>query len=213
VALRWSICRVVGSVPPALLTEPPGNLASLVRAEKLVDSARAETESGRDLTDGQPRLMGVNDGPDPLSLGPFQASRGEEQPGGKTLYAPDPLFQLVDVFHFSKLCIDPLAVQQFSPMHRVVFLDQARCLFRCEHVVFTGIPGFQERTRFALIDETPTVELDVPTFGDTAERPGPSGERASPGRPIPSLYPVTRSRGHIRFSYILNSTASAGLSC
>ena len=34
-----------------------------------------ETRGGRDLTDGQTRLMGFGDGPDPLALGLFQAFR------------------------------------------------------------------------------------------------------------------------------------------
>ena len=56
---------------------------------------RAEAGGGRDLTDGQPRLMGFDDGPDPLPLGPFQAFRGQAEPGGEPLLAPEPLFQLV----------------------------------------------------------------------------------------------------------------------
>jgi hypothetical protein len=47
-----------------------------------MDPARTETGRGRDLTDGQPRLMGFDDGPDPLALGVFEPLCGEAEPGG-----------------------------------------------------------------------------------------------------------------------------------
>ena len=65
--LTW----VVGVISPPLLAEPPGDLAGLVRAEELVDATWAQAGRGRDLADGQPRLMGFDDGPDPLLLSPF----------------------------------------------------------------------------------------------------------------------------------------------
>jgi len=57
----------VGSVRPAPLTVATGDLAGVPTG--------AETRGGRDLTDGQTRLMGFGAGLDPLSLGPFQAFR------------------------------------------------------------------------------------------------------------------------------------------
>src|SRR4051812_9764631 len=86
--------------------------ASLVRTEELVDPARTEPGRGRDLTDGQPRLMGLDDGPDPLALGLFQTFGGEAEPGCDLLFAANPLIQLVVGFHPSRLTISPVAVQQ-----------------------------------------------------------------------------------------------------
>ena len=57
----------VGSVRPALLTVATGDLAGVPTG--------AETRGGRDLADGQTRLMGFGAGPDSLSLGPFRAFR------------------------------------------------------------------------------------------------------------------------------------------
>ena len=45
VGLTWAVL-------PALLAEPSGDLAGLVRTEELVDPARTEPGSGRDLADG-----------------------------------------------------------------------------------------------------------------------------------------------------------------
>src|SRR5262245_28411344 len=100
------------AAPPAPLAEPAGDLAGLVRTEELVDPARTEAGRGRDLADGQPRLMGFDDGPDPLALGLFEAFRGEAGPGGDLLLAADLLFELVAGFHSSKLRIGLEAVQQ-----------------------------------------------------------------------------------------------------
>jgi hypothetical protein len=99
-------------ISPPLLAEPPGDLAGLVRAEELVDPAWAQAGRGRDLADGQPRLMGFDDGPDPLPLSPFQAFRGQAESGGKPLLASDPLFQLVVGFPPSRPSIGPVAVQR-----------------------------------------------------------------------------------------------------
>jgi hypothetical protein len=57
----------VGSVRPALLIVATGDLAGIPTG--------AETRGGRDLADGQTRLMGFGDGPDTLLLGPFRAFR------------------------------------------------------------------------------------------------------------------------------------------
>ena len=57
----------VGSVRPAPLTVATGDLAGVPTG--------AETRGGRDLADGQARLLGFGAGPDPLSLGPFRAFR------------------------------------------------------------------------------------------------------------------------------------------
>jgi len=46
-----------------------------------VNPTRDEAGRGRDLTNRQPRLMGFDGGPQPLPLGPFQAFRGEAEPG------------------------------------------------------------------------------------------------------------------------------------
>jgi hypothetical protein len=56
------------AAPSALLTEPSGDLAGLVRTEELLDPTRTEPGGGRDPADRQPRLMGFGDGPDPLAL-------------------------------------------------------------------------------------------------------------------------------------------------
>ena len=56
--------------------------------------------------------MGFDDGPDPLPLGFFEPFRGEAQPGGKPLFAPDPLSQIVVGFYLSRLNINRAAVQQ-----------------------------------------------------------------------------------------------------
>ncbi len=103
---------VVGVISPPLLAKPPGDLDGLVRAEELVDPAWAQAGRGRDLADGQPRLMGFGDGPDPLLLSPFQAFRGQGESGGEPLLASDPLFQLVVGFHPSRPSIGPVAVQR-----------------------------------------------------------------------------------------------------
>ena len=76
-----------------------------------MDPARTETGRGRDLADGQPRLMGFDDGPDPLALGVFQAFRGEAEPGGDLLFAANPLLELVVGFHSSRLTISPVAAR------------------------------------------------------------------------------------------------------
>jgi hypothetical protein len=103
---------VVGVISPPLLVEPPGDLAGLVQAEGLVDPAWAQAGRGRDLADGQPRLMGFDDGPDPLPLSPFQAFRGQAELGGEPLLASDPRFQLVVGFHPSRPSIGRVAVQR-----------------------------------------------------------------------------------------------------
>ncbi len=46
-----------------------------------MNPTRDEAGRGRDLTNRQPRLMGFDGGPQPLPLGPFQAFRGEAEPG------------------------------------------------------------------------------------------------------------------------------------
>jgi len=46
--------------------------------------------------------MGFDDGPDPLLLGFFEPFRGEAEPGGKPLFAPNPLMELVVGFHSSR---------------------------------------------------------------------------------------------------------------
>src|SRR3954449_2000698 len=56
--------------------------------------------------------MGFDDGPDPLLLGFFETFRGEAQPGGQPLLAPNPLAELVVGFHPSTLITVPAAVQQ-----------------------------------------------------------------------------------------------------
>src|SRR3954469_5906984 len=56
--------------------------------------------------------MGFDDGPDPLPLGFFEPFRGEAQPGGQPLFAPNPLAELVVGFHPSRLSTVPAAVQQ-----------------------------------------------------------------------------------------------------
>ena len=56
-------------------TEPPGDLAGLLRAQELVDPIRANPHGGRDLTDRQDRLMGFDDASDPLLLGFFEPFR------------------------------------------------------------------------------------------------------------------------------------------
>ena len=103
---------MVEANPVPLLAEPPRHLAGLVRTEELVDPARAETGRGRDLADGQPRLMGFDNGPDPLPPGPFKAFRREVEAGGEPHFATEPLFRLVVDFHPSRLRTGPLAVQQ-----------------------------------------------------------------------------------------------------
>src|SRR5262249_3687541 len=100
------------AAPPPLLAEPSGDLARLVRAEELVGPARTEPGSDRELADGQPRLMGFDDGSDPLALGVFQALGGEAEPGGDLLFAANPLVELVVGFHSSRLTVSPVAVQQ-----------------------------------------------------------------------------------------------------
>src|SRR5204863_5291094 len=82
------------------------------RAQELVDPTRAEPRGRRDLSERQPRLMGFDDGPDPLSLGFFEPFRGEAQPGGQPLFALNPLAELVVGFHPSRLSTVPAAVQQ-----------------------------------------------------------------------------------------------------
>jgi hypothetical protein len=101
-----------GRLSIAPLTDPPRDLAGFFRAQELVDSARAEPRGRRDPADGQSRLMGVDDSPDPLALGLFQAFGGEAEPGGDLLFAANPLVQLVVGFHPSRLTISPVAVQQ-----------------------------------------------------------------------------------------------------
>ncbi|MEJ7637255.1 MAG: hypothetical protein WKF75_04505 [Singulisphaera sp.] len=120
VRLTWA----VRAVPPALLTGPPGDLAGLLRTEELVDPARAETGSGCDLMDGQPRLIRFDDSPDPLPLGFFQTFRGETESGGELLLAPDPLSELVVGFRPSRLSIGPTAVQKTGRL-TVVFCPDA----------------------------------------------------------------------------------------
>src|SRR3954452_3784720 len=78
----------------------------------MVDPARAEVGRGRDLADGQLRLVGFDDGPDPLAPGFFQAFRGEAEAGGELLLAPDLLIELIVGFRPCRLCIRPAAVQQ-----------------------------------------------------------------------------------------------------
>ena len=99
-----------GSAP--LLTQPAGDLTCLVRTGELVDLVRTETGRGRDLADGQPRLVGLDDGPDPLALGFCQALRGKADPSGQLLFAANLHFELVMGFHPSGLTISPLAVRQ-----------------------------------------------------------------------------------------------------
>ena len=91
-----------------------------------MDPARTETGGGRDLADGQPRLMGFDDGPDPLTLGLFQAFGGEAEPGGDLLFAANPLFELVVGFHSSRLTISPVAVQQTGRLMACFWSDATR---------------------------------------------------------------------------------------
>ena len=77
-----------------------------------MNSTRAEAGRERDPTDGQPGLMGFDDGPDPLPLGGFQAFRCEAEPGGELPFAANPLFELVVGSHFPRLTISLVAVQQ-----------------------------------------------------------------------------------------------------
>lgn len=93
--LRWA----VWSVPPAPLTESPGDRSGFVRAEELVGPACVEGGRASNLTDGHPRLMGLDDSPDPLALGVFGPPCGEAEPGGELLHAQDPLSKLVVGFH------------------------------------------------------------------------------------------------------------------
>ena len=65
----------VGSVRPALLTVAAGGISRASSEPRSWVPTGAETRGGRDLTDGQTRLMGFGDDPDTLSLGPFQAFR------------------------------------------------------------------------------------------------------------------------------------------
>src|SRR4051812_24252959 len=89
------------------LTEPPGDLARLFRAQELVDPARAEPRGGRDLADRQPRLMGLDDGPDPLPLGLFEPFRGQAEAGSKLLLASNPLAEGIVGLHPFRIGASP----------------------------------------------------------------------------------------------------------
>src|SRR5262249_59120012 len=115
-----------GGAPPAPLAEPAGDLAGLVRTEELVDPARTETGGVRDLADGQPRLMGFDDGPDPLALGLLQAFGGEAEPGGDLPFAANPPTGLVVGFHSSRLTMSPVAVQQTGRLMACIWSNATR---------------------------------------------------------------------------------------
>ena len=66
--------------------------------------------------------MGFDGGPDPLPLSP--AFRGQAEPGGEPLLAPEPLFQLV--VSPSRLSIGPFAIQQAGRLSLVFCSDATR---------------------------------------------------------------------------------------
>ena len=47
---------------------------------------------GRDLANREFRLLGFDNGPDPLAAGPFKAFSSEVKPGGESYVAMEPFF-------------------------------------------------------------------------------------------------------------------------
>jgi hypothetical protein len=68
--------------------EPCRNLAGVV-LEELMDPAAAQAGRGGDLSNGQPRVMGRNDGPQALALGLCETRGGQAEPCVQGLFAPD----------------------------------------------------------------------------------------------------------------------------
>jgi hypothetical protein len=62
--------------------------------------------------DGQARLLGFDDGPDPLLVGYFEPVRGQAEAGSKLLFALNPLAEVVVGLHPFRVSTSLSAVQQ-----------------------------------------------------------------------------------------------------
>jgi hypothetical protein len=76
--------------------------------------------------------MGFDDGPDPLPLGFFKPGRSKAQPGGKPLFAPDSLSQLVVGFHPTRLSISLPPVQETGRLIPVSWSNATRRPETCQ---------------------------------------------------------------------------------
>jgi hypothetical protein len=86
IRVRLPIGREVAITP---VREPCGTLAGVVVLEELMDPAAAQAGRGGDLSDGQPRVVGRNDGPEALALGLCKPRGGQAEPCVQGWFAPD----------------------------------------------------------------------------------------------------------------------------
>jgi hypothetical protein len=93
---------LVDKPPFTQLTEPLGDLTSLIRLEPVVHTARTQACGRRYLPDGQSRRMRRDHGADACTIGVCEPRGRKAEPGDKLLFAADTLGEFLTGFHASE---------------------------------------------------------------------------------------------------------------